>query len=60
MINLSREFVAEVVGDDKIQREGGDALWNSITHALRPGLVRLVIAIGISPPVNYIAILRVG
>jgi hypothetical protein len=40
VIKQSREFVAEVVGDDKIQREGGDALWNSITHALRPGLVR--------------------
>jgi len=30
------------MGDDKIQREGGDAIWNSISHALRPGLKKYV------------------
>ena len=41
VIYRSREFVADVVGDDQIQREGGDALWNSIIHALRPGMAKL-------------------
>lgn len=40
VISQSREFIADVMGDDKIQREGGDALWNSVSHALRPGLNR--------------------
>lgn len=38
----SRCFVAEVMGDDKLQREGGDALWNSVRHALKPGFIRYV------------------
>ena len=36
----SRQFVAEVMGDDSLQREGGDALWNSIYHAVVPGAIR--------------------
>ncbi len=41
VISKSREFVADVMGDDAIQREGGDALWNSVTHALTPGIRRI-------------------
>mmetsp|Transcript_6377 Transcript_6377/g.10450 ORF Transcript_6377/g.10450 Transcript_6377/m.10450 type:complete len:425 (-) Transcript_6377:1507-2781(-) len=37
----SRQFVAEVMGDDSLQREGGNALWNSIYHAIVPGAVRI-------------------
>ena len=36
----SRQFVAEVMGDDSLQREGGNALWNSIYHAVVPGAIR--------------------
>ena len=36
----SRQFVAEVMGDDALQREGGNALWNSIYHAIVPGAIR--------------------
>ena len=36
----SREFVAAVMGDDSLQREGGTALWNSIYHAIVPGAIR--------------------
>ena len=30
------------MGDDALQKEGGDALWNSVTHALKPGAIRYV------------------
>lgn len=36
----SRQFVADVMGDDSLQREGGNALWNSIYHAVVPGSIR--------------------
>ena len=32
------------MGDDALQKEGGDALWNSVTHALKPGAIRYVTA----------------
>lgn len=38
----SQEFLAEVVGDARLQRESGAALYNSIAHALNPGLLRVV------------------
>ncbi|CAK9252598.1 unnamed protein product [Sphagnum jensenii] len=38
----SRALAAEVVGDAGLQREGGHALWNSVVHALRPGVSRLL------------------
>jgi len=28
--------------DDKLQREGGNAIWNSVYHALAPGALRIV------------------
>jgi hypothetical protein len=36
----SRHFIAEVVGDDLLQKEGGQALWQSIKYALEPGVIR--------------------
>ena len=33
------------MGDDMLQREGGDAIWNSVTHAVKPLLVRYVVRI---------------
>lgn len=32
--------MADVVHDDWLQRESGDALWSSAQHALIPGLLR--------------------
>jgi len=43
IIAQSKGFVADVMGDDTLQKEGGDALWNSVTHALKPGLIRCVL-----------------
>eukprot|EP00598_Pedospumella_elongata_P003039 CAMPEP_0184985598 /NCGR_PEP_ID=MMETSP1098-20130426/14200_1 /TAXON_ID=89044 /ORGANISM="Spumella elongata, Strain CCAP 955/1" /LENGTH=353 /DNA_ID=CAMNT_0027509691 /DNA_START=202 /DNA_END=1263 /DNA_ORIENTATION=- len=37
----SRQFIADVVGDDLLQKEGGYALWNSIQYALKPGIIRV-------------------
>ncbi len=45
----SRQFVAEVMGDDSLQREGGDALWNSVYHAIVPGAIRYVPLPGMYP-----------
>lgn len=42
IIAQSKGFVADVMGDDTLQKEGGDAIWNSVTHALKPGLIRCV------------------
>lgn len=42
MQSYSRDFLAEVFGDSKLQQESGYALINSITHALNPGLLRSV------------------
>ena len=41
MVAQSRDFVVEVMGDELIQREGGDAIWNSVKHALKPGIIRI-------------------
>ena len=39
----SRDFIATVMGDEMLRREGGDALWSSVQHALKPGLYRYFI-----------------
>lgn len=30
------------MGDDSLQKEGGDALWNSLNYALKPGFIKYV------------------
>jgi hypothetical protein len=40
--HLSREFVADVMGDDDLHKEGGHALWHSLAYALQPGLLRFL------------------
>ena len=40
VLSQSQEFVADVMGDDRLQREGGHALINSISHAVRPTFLR--------------------
>ena len=42
LLNQSREFVVEVVGDDRLQSKGGQALINSVSHAVRPSLYRVL------------------
>lgn len=37
----NRKFVADVMGDDLLQQEGGNALMKSVTYALQPGLIRI-------------------
>lgn len=36
----SRKLVANIMGDDSLQRESGEALWNSVLYALQPGVIR--------------------
>lgn len=36
VLEHSMEFAAEVVGDDVVQRTGGDALWNTVGYAVQP------------------------
>ena len=31
-----------MMGDDRLQREGGNALINSVSHAVRPTLLRCI------------------
>lgn len=42
MLNESRKFIANVMGDDSLQKEGGDALWKSLHYALQPGMMKYV------------------
>jgi hypothetical protein len=39
-LSQSRQFIAEVMGDDLLQKEGGNALINTVYHALKPGMIR--------------------
>jgi len=43
LLHQSRQFVTNVMGDDLLQQEGGNALWNTMYHALKPGVIRYVI-----------------
>lgn len=40
VVEESRRFIADVMGDDSLQKEGGDALWNSLNYALKPGFIK--------------------
>ena len=37
----SKEFVAQVVGDDAVQQSGGDALWSTARHALQNPILKV-------------------
>jgi len=41
IVARSRGFVSDVVGDAALQKEGGNALWHSVTYALQPGIIRI-------------------
>ena len=45
IISQSKDFVTDVMGDDTLQKEGGDALWNSVSHALKPGAIRCITSV---------------
>jgi hypothetical protein len=36
VLDHSMEFATEVMGDDVVQRTGGDALWNTVGYAIQP------------------------
>jgi hypothetical protein len=40
IMDQSRQFIADVMGDDLLQKEGGNALINTVYHALKPGVIR--------------------
>jgi hypothetical protein len=42
VLEESRRFIADVMGDDSLQKEGGDALWNSLNYAIKPGFIKYV------------------
>lgn len=54
VVEESRRFIADVMGDDSLQKEGGDALWNSLNYALKPGFIKYVSCL-VSPaaPVSH-------
>lgn len=37
------------MGDDMLQKEGGDALLNSVKHALKPGFIRYAAVFSLLP-----------
>lgn len=41
ILEESRKFAGDVMGDDRLQKEGGDAIWKSLHYALQPGVIRL-------------------
>ncbi|KAG5182267.1 hypothetical protein JKP88DRAFT_269953 [Tribonema minus] len=45
VLQHGKDFVAEVMGDDQVQKTGGDALWHSVQYALR---WRLMVVAGLS------------
>jgi len=48
ILNHSKDFVSDVVTDDVIQKTSGDALWNTITYSVTPGVVSLLAGVGVS------------
>ena len=36
VLDHSMEFATEVMGDDVVQRTGGDALWKTVGYAFQP------------------------
>lgn len=46
ILDHSMEFATDVVGDDIIQRTSGEALRNTVTYAVRPGLATFLSVLG--------------
>ena len=46
VLDHSMEFATEVMGDDVLQRTGGDALWNTVGYAVQPSNQAVLMGIG--------------
>lgn len=47
ILDHSMEFATDVVGDDIVQRTSGEALRNTVTYAVRPGLSTFLSMVGV-------------
>ena len=47
ILDHSMEFATDVVGDDIVQRTSGEALRNTVTYAVRPGLSTFLSIVGV-------------
>lgn len=47
ILDHSMEFATDVVGDDIVQRTSGEALRNTVTYAVRPGLSTFLSLVGV-------------
>lgn len=48
ILDHSMEFATDVVGDDIVQRTSGEALRNTVTYAVRPGLSTFLSLVGVA------------
>ena len=48
ILDHSMEFATDVVGDDVVQRTSGEALRNTVTYAVRPGLSTFLSLVGVA------------
>ena len=46
ILEHSKEFASDVIGDDSVQRTSGDALWKTITYSVRPGFISVLGGVG--------------
>jgi hypothetical protein len=42
ILEQSKQFIVDVVGDEVLHKEGGHALWNTVYYAVKPGIRRYV------------------
>ena len=57
VIDQSRVFVADVMGDDRLQRKTGTALFNTFSHAISPAVTR---CIGAGLMITAVALIQVA
>jgi hypothetical protein len=61
ILDHSMEFATDVVGDDVVQRTSGEALRNTVTYAVRPGvsvgMLFVTFQITLSRPIMRLSIL---
>ncbi len=56
VMHQSQAFVVDVMGDEMLQREGGNAIWKSVKHAMQPGFIRIA---GFSLMVSSFAVIKI-
>ena len=57
VIDQSRDFVADVMGDDRLQRKTGTALFNTFSHAISPSVTR---CIGAGLVISAVAVVQIA